>query len=323
MSRTITLALALLAGHVTPRGGANVQLAAPSAGMVDVQLCRILEGQDDIVAWWQLRSIGWERDRINAHVWRQQWREIHRGVWAAHRGEITQRHLWIAAVLTAPNRYLFADSACARHGFAEWIGEYETVVCAGSGGRRRFGSLVVARSTALAGQTTRVEGIPAVSAPLALISVAPHWDKWQLGRGFRESIRVKATTADEIAKALAGQRGTAVLADRCDRYATIPYHRCRSDAESRGLEVLHDAGIEPPQVNVSVAGARPDFTWRRRRLIIEIDGPQYHLFAEEDAHKQARWEAAGYTVRRLPSDDVYFRPERLLALTQPNVQLAA
>lgn len=224
-------------------------------------------------------------------------------------------------MLTAPNSHLFADSACALHGFAEWSGGHESVVRPGSGGPRRYAGLLVARSTALDGHTTHVQGIPTVSAPFALVSVAPRWDTWQLGKGFRESIRVKATTADEIAKGLAGQRGTAVLADRCDRYATIPYHRCRSDAESLGLEILHNARAEPPEVNVSVAGARPDFTWRRHKLIIEIDGPQYHLFADEDARKQARWEAAGFTVRRLSSNDVYFRPERLVALTQPNVPI--
>lgn len=272
-----------------------------------------------MVAWWQLRDFGWSRYRIDHHVRAHRWRAIHRGVWATHRGELTQRQRWIAAVLTAPNTFLFGDSACARHGFAEWDGGYETVVRPGSGGRRRYPRLLVARSTELKGRTTRVEGIPTVSAPFALISVAPHWDRWQLARGFRESIRVRATTADDIAKALAGQRGTRLLADRCDRYATVPYHRCRSDAESRGLEVLHDAGVEPPAVNVSVNGARPDFTWRRHRLIIEIDGPQYHLFADEDARKQARWEAAGYRVRRIGSDDVYFRPQRLIALYRSNV----
>ncbi len=46
----------------------------------------------------------------------------------------------------------------------------------------------------------------------------------QVARGFRESIRVGATSANEISRALAGQRGTRVLRDLCDRYATIPYH---------------------------------------------------------------------------------------------------
>jgi very-short-patch-repair endonuclease len=66
-------------------------------------------------------------------------------------------------------------------------------------------------------------------------------------------------------------------------------------------------------VNIEVAGEEADLTWPRRRRIVEIDGPDFHRFPAEDARKQAKCERAGYSVRRLPSDDVYERPERLLA----------
>jgi len=286
---------------------------------MDVRLRKAAAVQHDLVAVWQLRAAGWSRWMVEHRASREGWRPIHDGVYALGQAPLTQRQLRIAAVLTAPRTYLFAESACACHGFAEWDGSYEVVVRPGSGGPRRYPGLLVARSIQLEGRTTRRDGIPIVTPPAALISVAPRWDRWRLGRAFRESIRLKTTTANDIARALQGQRGTGVLRDLCDRYATIPYHRCRSDAESRALEILHDAGIEPPLVNVRVNGPRPDLTWRRRRLIIEIDGPQFHLFADEDARKQAIWERAGYEVRRLPSDDVYFRPERLLALAPPNV----
>ena len=36
--------------------------------------------------------------------------------------------------------------------------------------------------------------------------------------------------------------------------------------------------------------------------------------ATEDRRKQRIWEAAAWTVRRLPTDDVYAFPERLIAL---------
>lgn len=149
--------------------------------------------------------------------------------------------------------------------------------------------------------------------------MSPSLDSWQRGRAFREAIRVGATTANEISRALAGQRGSRPLGALCDRYGTLPYHRCRSDAEARGLEILHDAKIPPPSVNVQVNGPRPDFTWRKQRLIIEVDGPQFHLFADEDERKAARWEAVGYRVRRISSGDIYARPASLVALYRANV----
>ena len=69
-----------------------------------------------------------------------------------------------------------------------------------------------------------------------------------------------------------------------------------------------------PRVNERIAGEEADLCWPERRVIIEIDGPQYHRFREEDERKQARWEAAGYTVHRLPSQAVYDEPARLVAL---------
>ena len=108
-----------------------------------------------------------------------------------------------------------------------------------------------------------------------------------------------------------------MLAELAARYACLPYERTRSDPEGRALEVLHDAGVAPPRVNTRIAGEEADLVWPDDRLIVEIDGPQYHRFPEEDARKQRRWEAAGYTVRRIPSPRVYAEPERLLALIRP------
>ena len=86
----------------------------------------------------------------------------------------------------------------------------------------------------------------------------------------------------------------------------------------RALEVLREAGRPLPRLNVRIAGEEADLSWSQMRLIVEIDGGPFHLDVGEDARKQACWEAAGWTVRRLPSDDVYDHPERLLLLAPPS-----
>src|SRR3954451_20401414 len=73
----------------------------------------------------------------------------------------------------------------------------------------------------------------------------------------------------------------------------------------------------PPRVNIRIAGEEADLVWPRRRLVVEIDGPQYHRFPGEDARKQGVWEAAGYTVRRVTGDRVYGDPAALLAAAKP------
>lgn len=78
------------------------------------------------------------------------------------------------------------------------------------------------------------------------------------------------------------------------------------------MVLLREAGRPVPRLNVRVAGEEADLVWPDHRLIIELDGPQFHLDVGADASKQQAWEAAGWTVRRLPTDDVYRHPERLL-----------
>ena len=214
-------------------------------------------------------------------------------------------------------------SAGACFGFYRFDRGYEVVTRNGSSGRRRHGRLLVCRSTALDGNTTCHMGIPITTAARVLIDLAPGLTDQRLGRAFRESIRLRTTTAHQIAQTVhvhRGQPGTPRLLALATRCSGLPYSRTRSNAEARALEVLHDAGVPPPLVNVRIAREEADFVWPDRKLIVEIDGPQFHLFRAEDERKQAIWEAVGYTVRRIPSDRVYDAPGELIAAaTSPSL----
>jgi hypothetical protein len=177
-----------------------------------------------------------------------------------------------------------------------------------------FPGLLIARSQTLAGDVGWKDGLPIVRPERALIDLASCLGTGQLGRAYREACRLKCTTPERIGRALHGQRGTAVLVALCDRYATIPYHRCRSDAECRGLEVLHEAGIPLPQVNVRVAGREADYVWRQWKLIVEVHSNEFHPFEIDDADKRALWKRAGYRVEYIWANAIYHHPQSLLAL---------
>ena len=148
-----------------------------------------------------------------------------------------------------------------------------------------------------------------------------------LARSLREAVRLKLTTLDAVADCLGrhrGRRGVRRLALATGRYSGLPIERARSGAEVRALEVIRAAGGPLPALNVRIAGEEADLSWVQSRVLIEIDGGPFHLDVGEDARKQARWEQAGWTVRRVTSDDVYERPELLLALVPaPNVPQCA
>lgn len=284
---------------------------------MDVQVRELAARQADLFAAWQLRERGWNRDAIRHRVENHAWRVVRSGVLALTQSPLTQEQLWWAAVLTAPATFLGDRSGANCWGFTDFkLGE-ETVVRPGSGGPRHLDGVLVRRSKLLPGETTTRDGLPITSAARTLIDISPGLSRLAVARAFREAVRVRATTIADIVATLLrhpGRRGTRVLWDLVKRYSALPYHRCRSNAEARALEVLHDAELAPDKVNAVVAGSEADLIWFERRLIIEIDGPQYHLFLAEDAAKQARWERAGYTVRRISSDVVYRSPEALIAL---------
>jgi hypothetical protein len=220
----------------------------------------------------------------------------------------------LAATLTAPHTFLSQASAGAHYGIRSHRGRFETVTRHGNAGPRQHRGLLISHSTTLHGHTTIHDGIPITSPERTLIDLAAHADP---ARPFREALRLELTTPYSLAVSLqqhATRRGTNKLKQLNDLYSAIPYSRCRSNAEAKALETLHDAGVPPPHVNEHVNGEEADLTWPERRLIIEIDGPQYHRITEEDARKQRAWEAVGYTVRRIASALLYDAPGLLVAL---------
>jgi Protein of unknown function (DUF559) len=281
---------------------------------MDSHLRKLAARQVDVVAAWQLRGAGWSHHKVAHHTRSRGWRRIHPGVYALSQAALTQLQLWWAATLTAPGSYLSHGSGGACYGFYRFTKPFEVITRLGQGGRRRQGGVVVFRSKCLDGEVTTHMGIPILTAERVLADLVPHLTDKQAGRCFREAIRLRHTTAKRVAAQVERRGGQpSLLKDLARRYAPIPYHRTRSDPEGHALELLHDAGIDPPQVNVRIAGEEADLVWIDRKLIVEIDGPQYHQFKAEDDRKATRWRNAGFKVSRIPSDAVYEEPQRLIA----------
>jgi len=270
----------------------------------------------------QLRAVGLGDRAIEHRVARGRLVSVETGVFAvAPLLEHDDWGRWMGATLTAPGTVLSGVSAAAAYGFWSLPRNFETVTRPGSGGPRRHGGILVFRSQTLTGDTTQLRGIPITSPARTLLDLAAHVDDRALARAVREAIRLGWTSVEQLADTLGrhrGRRGARRLAAVLARYAGLPLQRARSGAEVRAMEVLRDASRRLPCLNIRIAGEEADLSWGHARLIIEIDGEPFHLDRGEDARKQARWEAAGWTVRRVSTEDVHERPAVLLALA-PNV----
>jgi very-short-patch-repair endonuclease len=281
-------------------------------------LIKLASKQHRCVAWRQLRALGYSYEAVLHRVAAGRLVRVFDGVFAVAPLLDEQRTRWMAATLTTPDSVLSHASAGTAWGFRPFNAQFEIVTRPGSGGLRRLDDVLVCRSRNI--EATTLRGIPITTPERTLIDLAPQLDDRALARAVREAIRRKTTTPSELFIALArhrGRRGTRQLHATVSRYAGLPLYRTKSDAEALALEHLRDAGHPPQDNNKEIAGEEADLIWHEHRLIVELDGPQFHLDASEDLRKQRIWEAAGWRVRRLPTDDVYLHPERLLALA-PN-----
>jgi very-short-patch-repair endonuclease len=91
----------------------------------------------------------------------------------------------------------------------------------------------------------------------------------------------------------------------------------RSEAERRLLELIRAAGLPAPMTNVRVSGMEVDFLWPARRLIVEVDGWEYHgprPAFERDRRRDGRLLAAGYRVLRVTWHQLAHEPAQVIAI---------
>src|SRR5258706_175698 len=73
---------------------------------MDVRIVEMAARQHDLVAGWQLRRAGFTPGAIKHRVEARNLRAVHAGVYAIGHAPLSQRQLWVAAVLTAPGSVL-------------------------------------------------------------------------------------------------------------------------------------------------------------------------------------------------------------------------
>jgi hypothetical protein len=283
--------------------------------MEHAELRRIASTQHGLVARWQLVEAGLSDDAAERAL--RALRKPFAGVGVTGWGPMTQHQLWRAAVLTAPQTSLSRMSAAAYWEIRRDNGRLLTVTRPGNRGRTHSGRLQVSYSRTLDGDVVVVDGLSVTTPARTIIDLWPGLYRTPRSKMLREALRLQRVTAAGVLAAAHRHRqrsGLASLVAEVTARMRLPFDRCRSDAEAFGLVVLDEAGRPIPQVNERFAGEEADFCWPDRGEIVEIDGPQWHRFKEEDARKTAIWTAAGFRVQRLSSERLFAEPASLLHL---------
>ena len=293
--------------------------------MWDAQVADLAGRQFNRFSREQLFELGMSPDAIYQRVDSGRFVNVEEGVFAvAPVLEHDDWGKWMGATLTAPGSRLSLGWAGFAWGFWYRPSGLITVTRPGSGGPRRLSGVRAYRSMTVEAESTHHRGIPITTVERTLLDMTRYASDAALARGVREAVR-ELTTLEALATFTlerSKRRGARRMLRVLNLYSGLPIEGARSSSEVKALLVLREAKRPMPRLNIKIAGEEADLSWAEIKLIVEVDGGPYHQDVGEDARKAAAWRAAGWTVRRIPADDVYDRPHRLLALCPTNVPQA-
>jgi Protein of unknown function (DUF559)/Transcriptional regulator, AbiEi antitoxin len=282
---------------------------------VDAVVAELAARQHGVIARRQLDELGLRRGAIWLRRRNGRIHPVHHGVYAVGHSRLTMRGRWMAAVLAhGPEAVLSHISAAALWNLVRPRGGPSHVMREGSRVSRHAG-IVLHRSAALSdADRVRVDGIPVTALPRTLLDLASVLDGASLARAFEEADRLR----------LLELRSLNDLRDRSPRHRGIAAFRralgshiqppdVRSELERMFLELVAEAGLPTPSLNVLVAGHLVDCLWAGARLVVELDGFAFHRTRaahDRDHERDVDLALAGYEVRRFTYPQVETGPRR-------------
>ncbi len=288
-------------------------------GWPDREIAAIAATQQAMIAREQLLALGLGRGAINHAIARGRLHQRHRGVYSlVVPGALPPLAAERAAVLACGDGALISHHSAA----AMWRirpaigGDVDVTVVGRDAGRRRPG-IRVHRAEAIDHRDVRSRaGIPLTSAARTLLDIATRLSERSLELAFDDALVRGLMTIEEIAGVAAryprrnGAAGLRALA-RPDRPTTVT----RSEAEERFLAMIRRARLPEPEVNARLGRFVADFLWRRERVLLEIDGYDYHrgrAAFERDHERDAEHQRDGFLVIRVTWRQLESEPESVL-----------
>jgi very-short-patch-repair endonuclease len=302
------------------RDRATDQGEASRAVQADLAIAKLAGAQHGVVTRSQLGEAGLGRGGIEHRVAAGRLHRVHRGVYLV--GHVARAPLAreAAAVLSCGDNALLSHASAAalwgvlakdRPGV-----DVDVTVIGRNPGRRPGVRTHRAREIDPRDRDVR-HRIPVTSVARTLLDIAATEPPRELARSV-EAARVRRLVGDrELERLLeraSGHKGACALREVL-RHTAEPA-MTRSEAERRMLALLRAAGLPPSDVNVRVCGHEVDMLWRAERLIVEIDGFEYHRTREafeRDRLRDARLQAAGYRVMRITWRQLSEQPEAVVA----------
>jgi Protein of unknown function (DUF559) len=164
----------------------------------------------------------------------------------------------------------------------------------------------------------RRAGIPVTSVARTLLDIAEVVPSHQLERAVGEAERLRLfdlRAIDDVRARGNGRRGIGALAAAVEAQR-LPAPFTRSELERQFIDLCREHGLPPPLVNHMVCGFEVDAVWAEPRLVVELDGYEFHRTRrafEHDRARDAALQLAGYRVLRFTQRRIEREPDAVAA----------
>jgi predicted transcriptional regulator of viral defense system len=285
---------------------------------------RIAGEQFGVVSREQLEGVGVTGEAAIKRAASGRLHRVHQGVYSLTPRVMTQRGMFIAAVLACgPGAILSHGSAAYLWGLVDEWNVPIDVTAPNRRGRCPDGVAAHRDGSLGAVDKTRVHSIPCTSLARTLLDYAGVAPEWELRRAVAQAEVLGVLDWDAMRSILRrGRRRRGVARLRLVVDSLHPHtKRTRGDLERFFLAMCISAELPQPEVNIwlDVPGGRPlqaDFVWRDAGLIVEADSRGFHDTAsafEYDRKREQRFQAAAWRVSRCTWAQVEREPQRLAA----------
>lgn len=274
----------------------------------------VADRQHGVIARAQLKALGLSDREVGYRLAVGRLQLLHRAVYAVGHGRLSKEARWMAAVLAGGGgAALRRRSAGALWGF--YAGGTRIEVATPTQRRSRDG-IVFHHSNLRPDEVTEHDGIPVTTVPRTIFDLATVLRPRELERALNEAEVLRLWNEVSLIDLLhryprrPGATAIRALLAARDQGARIT----RSELELKFLEFLDSAGLPSPQTNVLVEGLEVDCLWREQRLVLELDGRDFHATRaafERDRERDRILQVAGWRPVRITWRQLHRSPGRL------------
>lgn len=269
----------------------------------DASIAATAGRQDNVISHEQLAALGISRGVVARHVERGRWQRLHRNVYLIGPAPPTLRASARAAQLSCGEDSVISHrTAAALYGLMPPAGDVHITVPGRNPGNRD--GVRTHRVTTLSFIDVVIRDDLRLTSPARTIcDVAGTESLSDTERALNEALvqRLVTTRAIEaVIERTPTLKGSSVIRQLLQADDDSGY--TRSEAERRMRRLVAAAGLDQPLTNTRLLGHEVDFLWPDQRLVVEVDGYQFHGHRrgfERDRRRDQQLVAAGYRVVRV------------------------